>query len=235
MPNHTTAKGEDLALICASRGIPVDKVWARSENRTLRDAGRTPFLLVPGDVVFLPELEPREQDVPTDARHRFAAKRDPLRFRARVFDTPGVAQGTRATPSSYEEEPPQASEEQPLDTVPFQLRVDNLVVHSGNTDGDGGIDVELPQDAGPGTLVLNPGTDGETHHSLNWRHLHPVEELSGVCQRLTNLGFPCPQDETAVTPAIALALMLCKRRYGRPVDAVIDDDFRAFLVNRHGV
>jgi len=239
MTRHTLGQGEDIVSVAEPSGVPWEKVWAHPENEPLRRKRSSPHLLCAGDVVFVPEPEPSKQSGATEKRHRFRLKQAPLRFRARLFERKGDADSKREVsarePSEYEEEQPAVLKEQPIAGAPYQLLVEGYPDQLGNTDDEGFVDVELSPGARKGVLVLYPGDEEkERRIDLRWRHLDPVEEVSGVAQRLTNLGWPCPSAATEVTPQIEDAIAAFQAQHGLEVNGRIDAGLRDKLVEVHG-
>jgi len=67
------------------------------------------------------------------------------------------------------------------------------VSRSGTTDGQGGISVDIAPDACHAALTVGQG-GAAIHYELELGHLDPIDTISGVQQRLRNLGFDCPED-----------------------------------------
>lgn len=237
MAIHKLSQGEDIVSITAPLGIPWRNVWELPENSTIRKLRSSPHILMPGDEVFLPELEKKHESGGTETRHRFKTKGQKVRLRLRIFDTQGNLEAkteVQSNPSEYEEEPLEACEQKPVADVPYELIVDDARLKSGQTDSEGFVDEYLPVTACNGILVLNPGEISETRYNLNWRHMNPVEELSGVCQRLTNMGFPCPDEATEMSFEIEMAIVAFQKQYNLEPNGELDDEFRSFLCDQHG-
>jgi hypothetical protein len=132
----------------------------------------------------------------------------------------------------FEEPDPQplSLEDQPRKHVPYILLIDGTIT-TGNTDGDGRIELSIPPNARSGTLTLEPGTLKERVIPLNLGHLNPINGVSGVTQRLNNLGFPCGDgsDEEALTAA----LKAFQEKSGLPVTGNVDDATRNKLRDLH--
>ncbi len=195
-------------------------------------------VLMPGDEIYIPEREQRTESGATELKHSFKLKSHLVRFRARIFDTSSdseeKAEMQSGNQSEYREEPPGALEERAVADAPFELFVDGVSFESGQTDAEGFVDVLVPVNARSGKLILYPGEDQESQHALNWRHLNPIEELSGVCQRLTNLGFPCPNNAMDMTPQIEMAIVAFQKRHDIEPNGRLDDQLRSSLVEQHG-
>jgi hypothetical protein len=64
--------------------------------------------------------------------------------------------------------------------------------------------------------------------------MDPLEEITGVCKRLRNLGFDCPTEETALTPQIREALAKFQRQEKLQPTGEADEKTRARLKELHG-
>lgn len=237
MPTRKVAEGDDIVSLAEPTGVPWNKVWAHSQNDALRRKRASPHLLAVGDEVFLPELEKKTESAPSDTLTHFKAKGDRVRFRVRLFERKTSAKHEQAgtSPSEYVEPEFAKLEEKAVASTAFELFADGVSAKKGKTDANGYADIELPSRVREGLLVLNPGDAAkERRIDLKWRHLGPVEELSGVCQRLTNLGIPCPPRATAVTPQIEDAVAAFQQRRGLDPTGRIDAKLRDELVKAHG-
>lgn len=162
---HRVQQGECLTSIAEQYGFYWQTLWNAPENARLRDLGRHPNVLHPGDEVVIPDKRMTSYMRPTGARHTWKVKGIPAKLRLRLL---------------WDDEPRQ--------NEPFVLTLDGGTVIRGNTDGDGRIDVTIPPDAMRATLRVGTGERVE-EFSLNLGHLDPIEQESGVRARLENLGF----------------------------------------------
>jgi N-acetylmuramoyl-L-alanine amidase len=238
MPMHTLQQGEDFVSLCAPLGIPWENVWELRENSALRLKRANPHILMPGDQLFLPEREGKQEACASEQKHRFRSSVGKMRFRSRLFNTPGKADAKREAgginASEYVEEPPANLEEAPLKGVAYQLYVEQSLYAEGKTDAEGFLDETVPANARTGKLVINPGKEDEIQIELNWRHLNPIEEVSGICQRLTNLGIPAPQDASELTDEVKSALREFQQRQKLEQTGEPDDDTLQKLKEIHG-
>lgn len=161
---HIVSQGECLASIAAARGLSWKTIWNHAQNRQLKAARRDPNVLMPGDRVYIPEKQVREQTAATDKRHRFVRKGVPSVLCLRILDG--------RQPRAHED---------------YTLEIDGRL-YQGKTDGDGRIEHPIPPGAIRGTLIL--GKEGETY-PLALGHIDPIEETTGVKARLNNLGYAC--------------------------------------------
>lgn len=141
-------------------------VWDDPENAALKKLRPDMNVLFPGDTVTIPDLRPRLEKRPAGAKHRFQRKGVPAMFRLQVFH----------------HNIPQANE-------PFTLTVDGKQ-QTGTTDGQGIVACFVPAQSKQGKLVVGK-LPNEVNIDLDFGHLDPIGEVTGVQHRLTNLGYPC--------------------------------------------
>jgi hypothetical protein len=168
MPVHTVKQGEYITKIATDYGFKdYQTVWDHPQNAALRAKRKTPNVLYPGDALFIPERELREESRPTDSRHRFKVKGKPLMLRLQLLDLhERVITGTKCVLQ--------------VEGQSFEL----------TTDGRGRIEHEIPPTAQSGRLVLrDPKTLLETELPLQIGSLDPVDTVSGQRARLRNLGY----------------------------------------------
>jgi hypothetical protein len=173
MPVHYVQQGEYLSRIARRYGLPAERIWAAPENEALRRSRPSPNLLYPGDALFIPELTPRVVTCGVDAKHSFRLRMPGQRLRLVLRDEFG----------------------EPLADQAFELVLPGRGASKGRTDGDGLLEQSLPPDCEWATLNVPAA-------GLSWvlriGHLDPVARMTGVQQRLRNLGFdPGPIDGSA--------------------------------------
>jgi hypothetical protein len=210
---HRVRQGETTESLAASRRIFWRDVWDHPRNAALREKRPHQNLLHAGDELFLPDIVPRSEDRECTRRHTFRLRGIPTHLRVRYLDLEGN---------------PRAGE-------PFHLRGDGVELR-GNLDGEGWLRVDIhPRLARVLLSVGEPGSPRHEEHVLLLGHLDPVEELSGVCDRLHNLGY-YEGDRSA--PADDEELMWAVLRFRRDEElgesTDIDDALRAALIERHG-
>jgi N-acetylmuramoyl-L-alanine amidase len=238
MPEHTVRQGECIASIAKQYGLLPDTIWNHSENAELRERRQDSKVLLEGDVVFIPEPRHRTEPCATDQRHQFRRKGVPAKLRVRIARRRGAARGqssAQATADSGSSDT-QASgsvEHEPRANVPYVLDIDGRLI-DGETDADGRIEASIPPDARRGRLILEPGTLDETIIPLELGHLNPLDTLSGVRHRLTNLGYDCGDAEDAEDPDFQAALRAFQEDHGLTVTGEIDQQTRARLRELHG-
>lgn len=139
-----------------------------AQNAALRTKRPNPNLLAPGDQVFVPDKQPRNEEAPTGARAVFRVLFAPTRLRIAFL---GNAVND------------------------WELRIGGQTF-TGQVAPGAMIEQVIPASAVSGELVLRPtnAPGQEDRWSVSLGALAPIEELAGVQARLDNLAFPCAVD-----------------------------------------
>jgi hypothetical protein len=166
---HTVQEGDCISNIAAQYGIPWKKVWNHGDNAQLKALRKDPGVLFPGDVVMVPDMEPRDEMRGTDARHKFKKKVEPTHLKIRLL-----------------------IDDQPRANVKYELQVDGNSI-SGSTDSDGYLEQKIPANAAQGTLIAGTGTS-RTVYALTFGTLDPIDTDEGVRRRLLMLGYDADPD-----------------------------------------
>jgi hypothetical protein len=158
----TIEQGDYLATIAHEAGFPDwQPIWDAAENQALRDAGRSPDCLLPGDKVFVPDRTPKDTKVSPGKRYQATVQRGALKLRVALRDFLGNPRKGAAC------------------TVTVDGNARDL------TAGDDGV-VEVPIEPGATSGELKVGDDV---FELAIGHLDPITERTGVIARLRNLGY----------------------------------------------
>ena len=164
---HVVSQGETIPSIALDTGFYWKTLWNDSNNSDLKNKRKNPNVLFAGDEVYVPDITPKSVSRPTEARHKFRRKGDPVKI---------VILLRRADKARANEA--------------YTMEIEGKT-YKGNTDGDGKITQKVPGDATTATLYLN---DGKEVRIVRIGSLDPVDTVTGVQQRLINQGFVC--DET---------------------------------------
>ncbi len=179
MPHIEIGTGDSIPSLARSHGFFWETLWNHAENAALKEKRSDPNLLAAGDRVFIPERTTKWEPAGTEERHRFKLLGDPVRF---------VLQLRRFG--------------EPRKNEPYVLRVGRELIE-GTTDGQGKLETFIPGDAKSALLLLRGGAEKTP---LRISRLDPVTELSGVQQRLLNLGYDCRSESGKLDPATQNAL-----------------------------
>jgi hypothetical protein len=164
MPNYTVQQGDCLTSIADRCGLLWTTLWQHPNNNQLRQLRKDPNVLYPGDQLFVPELETKQVERPTDQHHAFVKKGDPAKLKIRLLD-----------------------QDQPRAGIAYQLEIDGAL-KSGVTDAQGYVQQPLPPGAQRGKLTVGAGSTKDVYQ-IQFGALDPHDTDSGVRGRLINLGF----------------------------------------------
>ncbi|MCX5654070.1 MAG: peptidoglycan-binding protein, partial [Planctomycetota bacterium] len=121
-----------------------------------------PNVLQPGDVLFIPPRQEKQESGQTEMRHRFRRRGTPSRLRIRLLQ-----------------------DGRPRAHLPYVVEVDGRLIE-GQTDADGWLEQSIPPNARAGRLLVGRGAEV---YPFQLGHIDPTEGLAGVQQRLRNLGL----------------------------------------------
>jgi hypothetical protein len=239
--DYRARTGDCISSVAATFGVAWATIWDHPNNADLKKKRKDPNILKEGDVVHVPDRRQKEVAAATGQVHSFVLKRAKAKVRLRVVEEPRPAskpqkagpRPDRKNPTTEDPEPDKTPlEDRPRKDLAYVLEIGTLT-YEGKTGSDGYLEHEIPEGARSGRLILDPGTPNETVVPLNLGHLDPVDEVSGVKQRLANLTFPCGTGDEA-TPELAAALRAFQAKHGLDVTGEIDDATRNALREAHG-
>jgi N-acetylmuramoyl-L-alanine amidase len=209
---YTVEQGDHLSKIAKDNGFTdYTVIWDHPKNADLRKQRPNPNILLPGDQVFIPDMEPKHESGPADKHHTFTVDRKTLKLRLVLEDI-------------YEK---------PIAGAPCALLVEDQVFQL-TTDGNGKLEQEVPLDAQDGVLTIHgdqtPLADFPVYLKIG--HLDPVTEPSGQLARLNNLGY-FPGDGTD-DDAFESAVEEFQCDHGLKVDGDCGSATQAKLEKVHG-
>lgn len=155
-------QGDSIASLAEAYGHFCNTIWEHADNAELRATREHMNVLLPGDVVVIPDRTVKEVAVMTGRRHQFRRRGVPALLRLQL----------------YWNDKPCAGES-------FELTIGDDV-RRGTTSDDGTLEVYVSPSAKNGTLIIGPSA---RRLELRFGHLDPAAAGSGVQQRLANLGF----------------------------------------------
>ncbi len=208
---YEVKQGDCIDSIAVEHGLLPDTVWNDAENADLKALRKDRNVLLPGDVVVVPDLRARETSAAADQRHTYKRKGVPTHLELRVLN-----------------------EMEPVANASFILEIDGRIVLEGMTGGDGSVRAPIPPNAKEGRLQIEDG-DEQLIYDLTLGAVNPSEKVSGVQTRLENLGYACEpdaEDELGEATEAALARFQCD--HGLKVTAAVDDATLAKLNDLHG-
>ncbi len=212
---HTVEQGECLASIAEKYGFPdYKKIYEHPENSGFRKLRPNPNLLLPGDCIFIPDMEPKDYSRVTGKKHSFKLHRQPTVVRIVIADEKG----------------------KPFSGNKYRLTI-GYKTYEGTTGSDGLIDQKVEADEEQGELTV--WWKGESQIlACNWTlhigHLDPVDEPTGIQARLNNLGFDCGDVDGIIGPITESAIRAFQEEHSLAVDGIAGPKTQAKLKEVHG-
>jgi len=192
---YIVRQGDYLAKLADRMGFDADEVWAHAKNQGLKDAGRTPEMLCPGDVLHVPEAS-CPLPVALGGHNLYAGEIRTVHIAVRFQD-----------------------EGRPLANERYLLAGAGEIIE-GTTKDDGLVECDVPTTCAE--VQVSFSAKGLTYF-VKVGHLDPPETDSGLAQRLQNLGCYAEPEASDEFEREATwkdaALKLLGRRSGRAVNA----------------
>lgn len=207
---HKVRQGDCLSSIAARYGHRPETIWDDSANSELKRLRKDPEVLFPGDVLVIPDLRRREESGATDQRHRFRRKGVVTKLKLQLLD----------------------EEHEPRADVAYSLNIDGDI-RSDRTDGEGFIEEVIPPGAERVALRVGEGDDAE-EYELHLGNIDPVEEDSGVQQRLKNLGYDCGRSDGQFDDDTRSMVRAFQKQQKLDETGDADDKTRSKLKQVHG-
>ncbi len=202
-------QGECISSIAKDTGHFWDTIWNHGLNAQLKQRRGDPNVLLPGDAVFVPAKRPKTDAGNTDQHHKFLRKGEPARLRLVLMQ-----------------------DGEPRAGVPYTLEIDGRQT-TGVTNADGQVDEAIPGNARRGKLTIGAADEGQEEVPLRLGALDPVAEVSGVRDRLANLGVDVGYG-AALDPKTRAALRRFQESEDLEVTGEPDEPTRRRLVELHG-
>lgn len=212
--NYIVKQGDHLSSIAKAFGFSdYETIWNDPNNASLQQLRQNPNVLFPGDSVYIPDRQPRQESCATDQEHTFVVQTQSLKLRLTLQD-------------QYE---------QPIANASCVL---NLGGSSSNvtTDANGQIKQKLQPDVHSATLIIqDPQTPyNGTQIAIKIGNLDPVTEVSGQIARLNNLGYFAGDPDKPDQDAFESAVEEFQCDQGLTVDGDCGPDTQAQLKQVHG-
>jgi hypothetical protein len=236
---HIVEDGDCIDSIAKQYGFFADTLWTLGDNQALRDKRKDQNILLPGDVVVVPDLRLKNCPGSTEVRHRFRRKGVPARLRLKFYrpvpPKPGAAAAAGGyDPAQYQPAPPsQAGGYEPIANARYVLTVDGIS-SQGQSDGQGLVSVRIPPDAAGGSIRFNPGMPDEITYDLALGGMDPVDTTIGVRKRLNNLGYVCLPEGDDPDDSLKEALQRFQGDNGLTANGNIDQATKDKLKDVHG-
>ncbi len=206
MGMYEVQQGESIPSIAADSGLFWETVWNHPQNASLKAKRKTPNQLLPGDQVFIPDLRKKVESKGADASHKFKVKGVPAKIKMQLKMLG-----------------------QPRANEPYVLQIDDQLI-KGNLDGDGKLEQFMPPNAKSGQLILGGGKEVIP---LRLHELNPIDDPSGIQQRLNNLGFLCGSEDGQLDDQAAEAIKKFQSKFGLDATGEVDAATKAKLAEVH--
>lgn len=210
MKPHVVRPGDYLTALAAQRGVSPDEIWHDPAHDELRAQRDDMDCLHPGDVLQLPERQPRAMSLTTGGQNRFRAVVPKVAVHLTLRDARGNA----------------------LENAAF--RVPELDDEERQTDGRGVASIDVPTHLGSLRLEF----DGGQSVTVTLGHMDPISEPSGVDKRLAHLGYfvgdGVGNDEEERLYQRRMALLDFQRDQGLSPTGELDDETRDAIRRAHG-
>jgi hypothetical protein len=218
MPIVKLQQGDCLSSVALSSGFDPDTVWEHGDNADLREKRTNRNALLPGDPLFVPEIEEKQESAPTDKLTTFKLSVGPIRLRVRL-----TKHGKSRADEAYELE--LYSSASPGDPGTGDVTL------SGQTDGDGWIHQPISITAKSATLSLR---EGKELLELRIGHLDPHDEATGAQGRLRGLGFYFGEIDGEIGPKTKAAIRRFQTANELTVSGELDDATASKLRDVYG-
>ena len=211
MPYHKVKQGEDLKKILKDPKygmMRISKVLKDPKNAGLfknQDKDRDAAILNPGNKIFIPEKELREESGQTEKRHRFILKHERMLILI-IKNADG----------------------EPLRNQKYRLQIDDDWFE-GMTNDEGRLEQTISLDAEEGELHIA----GQVR-PLKVAHLDPITTVSGVQARLNNLGFNAGPVDGKKGPKTKAAVKEFQKSRNIAVDGIVGPQTRRHLKDAYG-
>ena len=169
--NYVIKQGDYLSLLAQRNGFAdYHTIWDAPENAALKSQRVNPNILYPGDKLYIPDRETKEESRSTEKRHKFQTDAQDLKLCVVLTDM----------------------KDKPLSGLECDLTIDGDL-QSFTTAADGKISEGISLKAAGGKLLDKgrPGSDYRLlrEYAVKIGHLDPIDTLSGQVARLNNLGY----------------------------------------------
>ncbi len=209
MPSYTIKQGDHLSRVARQYGFRDYRIiWDHANNADLKKKRGNPNVLMPGDVLFIPEKQQKEEVRPTTDMHVFKLKEAKLKLRFTVLDF----------------------DNKPIADTVCELEVEGSK-YSLKTDAKGKIEKTIDAASENGVLRI---ASLEMEMPVKIGHLDPADETTGWRQRLINLGYHARALDDGDDAKLRQAVEEFQCDHGMKVTGELDDATKAKLKDQHG-
>jgi N-acetylmuramoyl-L-alanine amidase len=212
---YSVEQGDDLTTIAKRFNFNDWRtIYFDAGNAAFRALRPDPFILFPGDVINIPDKQPKNEEAATGKSHKFYVHGMTRVLRLRLLDPFG----------------------EPFAEAPYRFFLGGQVVSDDKrTDKDGILSEDVPVDARAGNVSIQ---------GFSWDlaigELNPIDNtddigVSGAQGRLLNLGYPVGKVDGKMGPQTAAAIEMFQRDMKLSATGELDVTTKRALVKAHGV
>jgi hypothetical protein len=177
---YTVQQGDHLTRIAISLGFPDwSRVWNAPENADLRSKRTSPDVLMPGDSLYVPDLQTKELSAATDQGHKYVLVQKPLNLRIKILDRFNDCLSN--TDCNFV-----IGGDSKKTSTDSGGRLEHPLTLQQRRAAEGSLQLQEPLVANQQNLVRT------VQVPLQLGHIDPVDEVSGQLKRLQNLGYYPP-------------------------------------------
>jgi len=212
MKAYVVRAGDYLTRIAFRAGMKVADIWDHPKNADLKKLRKSPDILHPGDLLFIPDVPASAKDVTVGETHTFQAVVPTVDVELAVTQTDADAPGKNVL----------AGMAYRVLGGPEEL--------TGTVPSDGLIKLKVPVTVAVVRLVIE---EAGVEYPVVVGGMDPESERSGWGKRLANLGF-LDDHEVDETFDLAPSLRAFQRAHNLPQTGEADDATRKALEDKHG-
>jgi hypothetical protein len=211
--DHVVQQGDYLSQIAAEYGFrDYQTIWKHPDNADLSSLRQSPNVLLPGDIVHIPDKAQKQESAPTGKTTVFKVAGRTLFLELAVKDF----------------------DNQPLADTKCELQVEGKSTHL-TTDASGRIKVPISPSAKEATLFFkDPLVPFDLLVPIKIGYLDPVDAVSGQKARLSNLGYITRPLEEVDDTVFARTVQEFQCDMDLPVTGVCDPATQDQLLQLHG-
>ena len=199
--NYQAKQGDSIFSIAFEHGFFADTIWDHPNNKELKEKRKDPNVLLPGDLVYIPDKRLREYSEATNQVYKYKCKNTPKILSIQIMRS-----------------------EKPVAEMNFTLDIDGLR-SEGKTDSSGWIKKAVAPHAKKAVITLEEGQEFE----LRLGFLDPIDEISGLQGRLKTLGYYEGAVDGKMSEATTDALKVFQNSNEIDVTGVADDSTKGKL------
>ena len=208
--NYEVKQGDCISSIAFEHGFFPETIWNHPGNAELKKKRKDLNILMPGDIVFVPDKRLKEIGKPTNQVHKFRVKNVPAKLDL-VLKYYG----------------------EPIKNEPYKLDIDGLK-STGKTTSEGKISISIPPTARRGKLIVGEG-EKQIEYDLDLGRLDPIDEVKGFKKRLRNLGFEVGDIDNEMSDVFKNAIRMFEAQNDLEATGEINEKNRNKLKEVYGV